>query len=519
MVAENASRTAHRPQHANTSVLAIAAVCLPILFINVRTTSGAEDRPIMRTKTEDFDDDPGWEGYKNRIVEKRKDPTVQQDFGYSQTQFAGNENGEVGGRICRASAPAFYAARIAPKTLNDTFFATGSYAVASSAGSGMVIFGWFNSRQETGAGRPRSALGLNLGFKPSGGNFAVRLVNSTNRSCGVMATPSKKEVGRAASHAIKTDGTRYRWTLTYDPQGGPSHAGQMRCSVTSNCATHDDFEGQVFTVDLPAGFKDEGATFDRFGIISGTKPSGGYVEIYFDDLEYDGRTEDFANDPGWEGSGNHRRYEEPIVAGANDYGFSAQTDYAGGSPGELGGIMWRNARNFGYYADRTEPLSLNDRLEARGRVMLKVGAPDSGMAFGWFNSEVKGKPTTVKDLSPGPDRSGNFLGVQVEGPTRTGHQLSPAYTTAKATRITPRNGPRLVPGQVYNWSVFYDPQLEAGSGAMTVTLGNESVTLRLKLGHRLEGARFDRFGLFTKGPGGQMVEIYFDEVSYTSGRK
>lgn len=381
----------------------------------------------------------------------------------------------------------------------------------------MVIFGWFSAKQQSGGGRPSSTLGLNLGFKPSGGNFAVRLVNSTNRSCGVMATPSKKEAGKAESHAIRTDGTRYRWTLTYDPQEGTNHAGQFQCSVKSNRDQHEDFEGRVFSVDLPPGFKEEGATFDHFGMMNGTKPGGGHVEIYFDDLQYDGKMEDLSKVPLWEASNNRRTYEEAMLAGANDYGFREKTSFAGGSPGEIGGIMWCNARNFGYYADRVGPLTLDDRLEARGTVMLKVGAPDSGMALGWFNSEVKNSPpSTVKDVSPGPDITGNFLGVHVEGPTRVGHQFSPAYTTGKGTRIMPCNGPRLALGRVYHWSLIYDPQADAGNGSITVKLGEESVTLKLKRGHKAEGASFDRFGLFTKGPGGQMVDIYLDDLTYTA---
>jgi len=507
-----------RPFPATVLGASAAAFCL-LLLVSAAKSGLAQEPAPMLTKTEHFDRDPGWEGYRNKIVEDRQRPTVRQDFGYSKSHFAGSAAGEIGGRICRGSVPAFFAARIAPKTLNDTFSASGTYAIASASGSAMVIFGWFNSEQEAGGGRPSSALALNLGFKPSGGNFAARLVNRTNRSCGIMATPSKKEVGKAASHAIKTDGTRYHWTLAYDPQGGADQAGQLQCSVTSNREEHDDFEGRLFSVDLPAGFKEEGASFDHFGIMNGTKPGGGYVEIYFDDLQYDGKTEDFSKPPDWEESGNRRQYEEPVLAGANDYGFREGTNFAGGGGGEIGGIMWRNALNFGYYADRIGPLTLDDRLEASGKVMLKVGAPDSAMAFGWFNSQVKNSSAPiVKDLSPGPDRTGNFLGVLVEGPTRVGHQFSPAYTTAKGTRVTPCNGPRLALGQVYEWSLTYDTQADGGTGAITVKLGEEAVTFKLKPGHKAEGASFDRFGLFTKGPGGQMVEIYFDDVSYTAGR-
>ena len=52
--------------------------------------ASAEDR------TENFDKDPGWEGINNRptATEKR---TVRQDFGFSKTDHAGGEPGEIGG--------------------------------------------------------------------------------------------------------------------------------------------------------------------------------------------------------------------------------------------------------------------------------------------------------------------------------------------------------------------------------------------------------------------------------------
>ena len=110
--------------------------------------------------------------------------------------------------------------------------------------------------------------------------------------------------------------------------------------------------------------------------------------------------------------------------GAHDFGFSAKTNFAGGKPGEVGGDLWRSGK-YGYYADRIGPLTLDDRLEASGKVVLKVGAPDSDVYLGWFNSADKEKP---------PAEAGNFLGVHVGGPTRIGHYFHPAFATAKGTR-------------------------------------------------------------------------------------
>src|SRR4051812_8884037 len=74
----------------------------------------AEENTKTVLKTESFDRDPNWQGHDNRIVPKEY-PTIVQDFGYSRTNFAGKSTGEMGGQITRASTPAYYAAKIAPK--------------------------------------------------------------------------------------------------------------------------------------------------------------------------------------------------------------------------------------------------------------------------------------------------------------------------------------------------------------------------------------------------------------------
>lgn len=135
---------------------------------------------------------------------------------------------------------------------------------------------------------------------------------------------------------------------------------------------------------------------------------------------------------------------------------------------------------------------------------MLVGAPDSNMYIGWFSSQDKDKSAV---------ETGSFLGVSIGGPTRVGHYFNPAYTTSTGERGRVKSGgPIVAPGTKYAWSLKYDPK---GDGAITVTLGKESVTLPLKPQARKHGANFDHFGVLTSGPGGQMVKIYFDDLEYT----
>ncbi len=470
-------------------------------------------------KTERFDKDPGWEGRNNHIVPK-KVQMVRQDFGYSATNFAGKAAGEMGGSIQRATTPASYAAALAPaKTLQDKLSASGSFAITGATGGAGIFFGFFNSQQPGGSGRPIGSLGLDFDFEGKGARLAVRLITGGNKSCGTFITPYLP--GKFRPTPLKFDGTRYRWTLDYDPQAAGGN-GRFTFTLTSDTHKMQDYgklpelhekEAQAcfpntttFAVDLTPGHKAEGAIFDRFGVCNMMK-SGGTATIFFDDVQFNGEAQDFSKDPGWIGAGNRVTFEDREQTGAHDFGFSEKTNFAGGSPGEVGGGLWRSG-SFGFYADRVGPLDLERRLEARGKVRLVTAGPDSDMSIGWFSSAA-----TEKE----PADARNFVGIHVGGPTRVGHYFIPQYATAKGEVGKVKQGPLLTPGKIFDWSLSYDPAANGGAGELRATLGTESVTLALKPGQKAQGASLDRFGLFTSTAGGQMVKIYFDDLSYTAG--
>lgn len=486
----------------------------------------ADDQPSAATKTEHFDKDPGWESFNNR-VELTKAPNVTQDFGYSTTQFASGAKGEIGGRVQRAAKPAYYADKISVKTLNDRLTASGTFALTATAANGGLFFGWFNAQQPDDNGRPMNSLGLDFDGEKGGGRLAVRMISGTNRSCGTFVTPFIP--GKFRPTPIRNDGTRYSWTLNYDPSANGGN-GQFQFTIKSHGTKPEELDAKSLPADMPERFKQEalsrfpntttfvvdvppeirkaGATFDHFGLMNMMKP-GKAIAIYFGDLEYDGKKTDFANDPRWDAVGNRTSYEGREQVGAHDYGFSPATNFAGGTPGEIGGVLWRGGQ-YSYYADRVGQLSLRDRLEAHGKVVLKSGAPDSDMFLGWFDSAHKDKP---------PTETGGFVGIHVGGPTRVGHYFQPSLATASGTKSQAKTGPLLTPGQVYDWSLDYDPAANDGNGAITATLGNRSETLALRAGLKSQGGSFDRFGLFTPAVGGQSVRIYFDDLSYTSAHR
>src|SRR5947209_12686899 len=84
-------------------------------------------------RTQRFDFDPKWEEANNR-VDGKQPVKVTQDFGYCASNFAGKRAGEMGGFVSRASEPAYYAARIGAKTLEDNLTASGTFALTQSSG-------------------------------------------------------------------------------------------------------------------------------------------------------------------------------------------------------------------------------------------------------------------------------------------------------------------------------------------------------------------------------------------------
>jgi hypothetical protein len=448
-------------------------------------------------RRESFDRDPGWEGVNNRIVAEKL-RTITQDFGYSpQTNHAGGQPGEIGGRVARTSRLAYYAVKIPPRTLNDKFSASGAFTFTETAGTSGVCVGFFNDQQPETA-RPTNSLTMNFDTEASGARLAVRLITANNESCGKFVTHFIP--GKFRPTPLRK-GQRYEWKLDYDPAAANGN-GQFTYTLSGHNPT-DPIDNPI-TVDLTPGFKQQGTTFNRFGIANMRK-AGNTLAVWLDDVAIDGQKWDFATDPQWEGVGNRVSYAETDPPGAHSFGYSA-TNFAGGNTGEIGGIVWRTT--FASYADAVGPFTLDQPLVARGRVAFTGADPDSGAYLGWFSSGAK--DDGEKDFR-------NFVGVQVEGPTRIGHYFMPRLATAKGTKAAMEKGPVLRPdGKPHTWTLSYDPAANEGRGAITVTLDEETVTLNLRDKVKAEGATLDRFGLFSSRVGGSKVKIWLDDLEYTS---
>lgn len=448
-----------------------------------------------------FSYDPGWIGFRNRLLPRERRP-VSQDFGYRVTQRAGGEAaGEIGGIVQRSPTPAYYAHRIATRTLDDSLHASGKLAVPIAEDASGVMVGWFKATP------PSWRTPNSLAFRIDGNNGKFWMFYEYGTSGyrtgggGAFEGPQYQTTPTAPFPA---DGKVHEWTLDYDPAAADG-LGLVTFRV-------DD---RVYELPLAPGHRQEGAIFDHFGIWNVQTP-GHRVEIYLDDITVDGESWSFDDDPRWEAEGTPADFFERVLRPFHDFGYS-QTSFAGGNVGEVGGIIFRDEQP-SYFGAVTRCLSLEDELFASGRLALLMAASDSGVYLGWFNGETK----ESNDVPEYARRQRDYLGILIEGPSRVGHYFRPGYSTTDGSGINAGEDhdhvwPVLRPnGTTHIWSIHYLPARQPQNGGqITITLDEKAETFTVSGEDRQKGARFDRFGLFNMQSGGHGVELYLDDVRYT----
>jgi hypothetical protein len=472
--------------------------------------AGAEE--LLSLKKATFDMDPCWGDFQNHL-NVTFPPRVLQDFGYRTTNLAGKAPGEMGGYIQSSVRPAHYAKQIEPLSMDTPLSFSGSFALME--GRAIMSYhtlcetfiGFFNSAEQ--GYRPKNFMGFRLmgTNEPDGVRVEVTYTTRKRSAGGTLLekggslpkTGLVKEMDGSKMLRIAPDGQRHEWTWTYNPKG-KENDGEIVFTL----------DGVQWMIKVLKAHQEAGAEFNRFGIFNEQLPGRAMV-VYFDDMSINGRAEEFSKDPGWEGVGNHEYFDDPVLYGSNDFGFSA-THYAGGQPGEIGGRLWRvdkgESHLKGWYGVDTGNLTLNDTLEAHGKIAFRRFCIDSGMHIGFFNSKEQGWPPR------------NFVGVNVDSLSRVGLLFMPMYGTREgAWNIGDGElSPCFVDdGNPLEFSIVYDPQAEQGLGALTVRLGDQTTALPLKPGEKEQGAAMNRFGIFNmQDNNGKYCEVYIDDIEYTS---
>lgn len=232
--------------------LAIVAMALPV---------------HSATKTESFDSaisagTNGWVELGSR--------ENGQDFGFSDSTFAGGPAGEAGGTVKRDPSRSEYVDVFGGTTLtlDDAIHASGRISIPDPyTGNLGHLIGHSDSRlvgQETQANQ----MGLLVASSGTRFNVHLSLANGVRRE-SVVVLPTL------------TQGTVYDWEYHYDPAGGTSGNGSLTVHVISEGVTNTG------VYELTAGDRATGAEFDCFGMTSrALSASEQFGTAYIDDVTY-----------------------------------------------------------------------------------------------------------------------------------------------------------------------------------------------------------------------------------------
>jgi len=225
---------------------------------------------------EDLRRDPGWEGRGNRVAFIERDFHERQNFGYSETHWAGQAPGEIGGKFWSTEPEdpfhGFYADDIGELTLDDLIECSGSVCYVDGGPDAQMMLAYFN-RQEKLAPIEGETNG-----HPLNQSLGVQIADTTRIGYWFAGFVSaRREIAQRVEGPIFIpDRVRRKFSFRYDLAAGT--AGRLTVTL----------DGQSFGFDLTPEQRRAGARFDRFGLLN-IRRGGKYNVIYFDDLTYTAR--------------------------------------------------------------------------------------------------------------------------------------------------------------------------------------------------------------------------------------
>ncbi|HZP80530.1 MAG TPA: hypothetical protein VFB21_02725 [Chthonomonadaceae bacterium] len=206
------------------------------------------------------------------------------------------------------------------------------------------------------------------------------------------------------------------------------------------------------------------------------------------------RHESFDRDPHWDGH-NNRAATPGARSVRQDFGYS-RTAHAGGAVGEIGGFITPDALP-AYYAKKIPARTFQDTLSASGT--LACTGREFNVLIGFFNADTLNEWRTPNTIALRLYGRGDVFYAYVEymtGRWRAGADSPGGFATVRDL-VTGQEQLKgfASGGAMHTWSLKYDPQGNAGGGAITVTLDSETSVCHLAPGHKADGAVFNRFGL------------------------
>jgi hypothetical protein len=225
----------------------------------------------------DLSQEPGWEGHGNQASFVERDFHPKQDFGYSQTNWAGKQIGEIGGTFWRTEVVdplhGYYADDVGKLTLDDPLSFSGNVCFVSGGTDAGMFFGFFNAEEkmkeitDEHAGAPLSQ------------SLGIEIEGPTRIGYYFSALCSPRQEIATAKHGpvFVPNRERHAFTFNYDPS---ANNGVGRITVT--------LDSESFVLDLKPNQRQAGSTFDCFGMLN-PRNGGKWVTVYLDDLSYTAR--------------------------------------------------------------------------------------------------------------------------------------------------------------------------------------------------------------------------------------
>lgn len=459
------------------------------LFYTTSSIAGDENNPAPPTQTsqqqlepfwtffaksmnytfDDFSSDPNWIGSEN--LHNRVCKRIEQNFGYQSSQNA------IGGRIYRSSSPAMYGLPTPPLGWNNRMAFSGRIKLVHSDGNGEVFIGYYNHDSRTY--RPNNF----IGFRVANGRVELSATNNLFQSEGEFIGPG-----------IPKDELYHRFSFEYD-------RGRLTFRI--------DSEERHFQLN-PSGIMNGNITIDRVGMLNVMLPGAAAIELYLDDLSFNHNNAyyPFDSNPNWDSYGSFAKFDDCVQRPNQNYGYST-TNYNGLGNGEIGGLIWRWDINFrpSYFAAGVS-VTLQDPLFIKGNLYFKYNPADSDILFGYFDE--KGAYSHLEVSS--------FIGIHIGGPTRIGHRFEALAYSQDGKRHTPEasNTPVIHSnGKSWPFEWRYDPRTRL----VDWILDDQSFRYQIPEELNQELTRYNLFGILPMRPDGQAVEIYFDNLTWTTGRK
>ncbi|MCA9448611.1 MAG: hypothetical protein KC931_15920 [Candidatus Omnitrophica bacterium] len=214
------------------------------------------------------------------------------------------------------------------------------------------------------------------------------------------------------------------------------------------------------------------------------------------------RIENFDVDPEWEGI-NNQEAVTPITV-TQDFYWKPTNQSQGADSGEIGGQVWR-AITPAYYGKVIEPMTFDDPLSASGQFRVPSIGGGSGVLIGWFNHQTMGW------------RPPSWLGFRLDDGRKVLVEYNTQTNQAGGNRLP--GDPALELGGVYHWTHQYDPAGASGQGEVRFTIDGPGLASTvefvqaLAVGHKSQGANFDRFGIINLQRPGSYLRVFFDDLT------